>query len=133
MSVEVRYRTPDGENVGERVVEVDEAGRLLQILDAEAPFGATLTPSAGDLDYEMVVGLRGGLGAIYYTGEARSWYSRGDTSEDDGPVFAEVDFPSHCEIPRDRVKEALQEFMTTRGRPSCVEWQQDPYSSTISG
>jgi len=56
----------------------------------------------------------------------------GDTPEDDRPVFAEVDFPSHCEIPRDRVEEALQEFMATGGRPSCVEWQEDPYGSAVS-
>ena len=133
VSVEVRYRILDGQRVTERVVEVDQAGRLLQILDAEAPFGATINPSAGGLEYELVVGLRGGLGAIYYTDEGGAWYSRGYGPEDDGPVFAEVDFPSHCEIPRARVEEALQEFMTTGGRPNCVEWQADPYNSTVSG
>jgi hypothetical protein len=133
MSVNVRYRTLDDDKVGERVTEVDHVARLLQILDTEAPFGVTVTPSEGGVDYELVVGMRGGLGAIYYTDEGGSWYSRGDTPEDDGPVFAEVDFPSHCEIPRDRVKEALQEFMSTGGRPGCVEWQEDPYSSTVSG
>ncbi|MET8759689.1 Imm1 family immunity protein [Lentzea sp. NPDC004782] len=48
-------------------------------------------------------------------------------------MFAEVDFRPHCEIPLDRVKEALQEFTTTGRRPGCVEWREDPYSSTISG
>jgi len=77
MSVEVRYRTLDGRTVGERVGEVDQVGQLLQILDTEAPFGATVAPSSGGHEFEMVVGLRSGLGAIYYTDEGGSWYSRG--------------------------------------------------------
>jgi len=133
MGVNVRYRTLGGDKVGERVAEVDHVARLLQILDTEAPFGITVTPSVGSVEYEVVVGMQGGLGALCYTDEDGSWYSRGETPEGGGPVFAEVDFPSHCEIPRERLEQALQEFMTTGSRPICVEWQEDPYSSAVSG
>jgi hypothetical protein len=133
MSVNVRYRTLDGDKVGERATEVDHVARLLQILDTEAPFGIIVTPSEGGVDFELVVGMRGGLGALYYTDEDGSWYSQGETPEGDGPVFAEVDFPSHCEVPRERLEQALHEFMTTGSRPVCVEWQEDPYSSTVTG
>jgi hypothetical protein len=133
MSVNVRYRTLDGDKVGERVAEVDHVERLLQILDTEAPFGITVTPSAGSVEHEVVVGTQGGLGALYYTDEDGSWYSRGETPEGDGPVFAEVDFPSYFEIPLERLEQALLEFMAASSWPICVEWQQDPYSSAVSG
>lgn len=140
MSVEVRYRTLDGERVGERVVRIDDADQLLRTLEVEAPFGATIAHLArlalpdGAPDHEFVGGLRGDVGAIYYTDEDGSWYTSGPTPDDDGPVFAEVDFPSHCEVPRDRLGEALREFLDSDGRrPSCVEWHEDPYRSAISG
>lgn len=128
--VEVRYRTLVDGLVGESVVLIEDASgteKLLEILATDAPFGATIHHRNTAQFAELVVGLRGEAGALYYTDKHGSWYSYGPTPEDDGPVFAEGGFPAHCELPGDAIGSALAEFIGTGvQRPDSVEWQDDP-------
>ncbi|MDQ3403405.1 MAG: Imm1 family immunity protein [Actinomycetota bacterium] len=138
MTIEVRYRTINDNTINEAVVHLDPADRdeLLRILTTEALFGAVLhhressTDTVEAPDHELIVGFHGDLGALYYTDEFGSWYTLGPTPEDDGPVYAEVDFPRYSELPAADVTQAITQFIDSDGqRPNCVTWQDDPYAT----
>ncbi|CRK61296.1 hypothetical protein [Alloactinosynnema sp. L-07] len=128
MTIEARYRTLDGGQVGEEVLHLaaDGVDRLVEVL-AAAPFGVAMRPVGAEFVNELIVGIRGDLGAIYFTDETGSWYTEGPTPDDEGPVYAEVDFPDHSELPTDKIERALEEYLRTGARPTCVAWQVDPY------
>jgi hypothetical protein len=137
MSVQVRYRILREGALAEEIMTMtdpSDVARLIELLSTEAGYGATAHHSNrsgladGAPDHELVVGILNGHGALYYNDENGTWYSEGDTPEGDGPVFAELDFPPHCEVPPAVVQQALEEFLTSPARPTCVQWQEDPYS-----
>jgi hypothetical protein len=133
MSIEVRYRTHDGDTVGEEVLHLtrgDDVDHLMRVLTTAAPFGATLrtTDDDGAVASELVVGIQDTRGALHYSDDTGSWYTHGPTPDNDGPVYAEVDFPEHTEIPAADIRAALTEYVHTQARPTSVTWQQDPYA-----
>lgn len=133
MSIEVRYRTLDGDTVGEEVLHLapgDDVDHLMRVLTTTAPFGATLrtTDDDGAMASELVVGIQDTRGALYYSDYTGAWYTHGPTPEDDGPVYAEVDFPYHSEIPAADIRAALAEYVNKQARPASVSWQVDPFA-----
>ncbi|WP_436499590.1 Imm1 family immunity protein [Actinokineospora sp. HUAS TT18] len=132
MTIEARYRTLDGDTIGENVLTLTTADldQLITITTHHAPFGITLRPTdTTTIDSELVAGIRDGRGALYYTDPNGAWYTHGPTpKEGDGPVYAEVDFPDHSELPATLITTALSEYLTTGARPTSVEWQDDPYA-----
>ncbi|HVK25178.1 MAG TPA: Imm1 family immunity protein [Actinokineospora sp.] len=130
MTIEARYRTLIDGRVGEEVLDLPEdgIGRLREAL-ADAPFGVALRQAGPDFVSELVVGVQGDLGAIYFTDESGSWYTAGPTPDDEGPVYAEVDFPGHSELPASRIMAAVDEYLRSGVRPACVPWQVDPYQA----
>ncbi|WP_424189171.1 Imm1 family immunity protein [Actinokineospora sp. G85] len=136
MITEVYYRTPQNDTASEQVQRLrsGDLDRLMHILDTEAPFGASLHTVTADLPdtapaQELVVGIHDGLGALYYNDDHGSWYSTGPTPpETDGPVYADIDFPPRCEVPRAELTAALGEFLAHGSRPTCITWQEDPHT-----
>lgn len=132
MSIEVRYRTLDGDTVGEEVLHLtggDDVDHLMRVLTTAAPFGATLRATDdGAVASELVVGIHDTRGALYYSDDTGAWYSHGSTPDGDGPVYAEVDFPDHSEIPAADIRAALAEYVQTQARPTGVTWKLDPFA-----
>ncbi|WP_086820846.1 Imm1 family immunity protein [Allokutzneria sp. NRRL B-24872] len=77
-------------------------------------------------DHDLRFGVRrrdqGPVGAIFYADGAGSWVTLGDGPED-GPVYAEMEFPARCEITLSQLEGALVEFLRTHQRPTIVDWQ----------
>ncbi|MFD7656637.1 Imm1 family immunity protein [Actinosynnema sp. NPDC059797] len=83
------------------------------------------------------IGVHGqaGRGALYYSGDSGSWFSKGTPGPDRSPTEPilyyymnnDTEFPGDCEIPLDVVRRAAHEFMTTGGeRPTVTNWQPRP-------
>ncbi|SDI30907.1 Immunity protein Imm1 [Actinokineospora alba] len=101
----------------------------MHVLTTTAPFGATLrTTDGGGVASELVVGIHDNRGALYYSDDTGSWYTHGPTPDDHGPVYAEVDFPDHSEIPAADIRAALTEYVHKQARPIGVTWKQDPFA-----
>ncbi|MGX7825858.1 Imm1 family immunity protein [Actinokineospora sp. 24-640] len=132
MIIQAHYRILIDERVSEESAEITPGStdEVLTLLATKAPFGIRLLATApgqtATVLSELVVGVRGDCAAMYYTDETGSWYSHGRTPDDDGPVYAEVDFPEHCEFPAVSLRSALDYYCRTGSRPSGVDWQQDP-------
>lgn len=73
---------------------------------------------------------RGVGGLAYQTADGR-WFSRGQDSEHDEVVYCyygnEREFPHDSEIPLDKIRAAVAEFLENDGaRPGGVDWQAAP-------
>ncbi|MFT7841436.1 Imm1 family immunity protein [Saccharothrix sp. BKS2] len=80
-------------------------------------------------DHELLIGARArtGLGAVRYSGEAGTWYAKGERTNPEGVAFAYFgtshEFPADAEVPLDLVREALWGLLTNRGgRPDGMTW-----------
>ncbi|GAA2969401.1 Imm1 family immunity protein [Actinokineospora diospyrosa] len=77
---------------------------------------------------ELGVGVNGDIGALdWIAGEQRlvplvgtnaGWKTYYLAGLDETPV------PPHAEVPIEVAYQALAEFLTTRARPTCIEWQE---------
>ncbi|GAA4019181.1 hypothetical protein GCM10022247_48540 [Allokutzneria multivorans] len=130
MTLEVSYRAgADAATVG---VVIDNAGQLAQLLTALAADDTSDAlvihrdrPRVGPRhipDHQVLVGVRGEVGAIHFTDPTGSWVTHGDGPADE-PVYAEMEFPSHCEVPVSDLEQALAEFLHSHQRPTHVAWQ----------
>ncbi|GAA3995701.1 hypothetical protein GCM10022247_14510 [Allokutzneria multivorans] len=77
-------------------------------------------------DHDLRFGVRrrdgGCVGAIFFADTAGSWVTLGEGPEE-GPVYAEMEFPARCEVSLNQLEGALIEFLRTRQRPTTVDWQ----------
>ncbi|WP_168200741.1 Imm1 family immunity protein [Allokutzneria sp. NRRL B-24872] len=130
MTLEVSYRA--GANagpVGAIIEDADQLDHLLVAIAADDASDALVIhrdrPRIGPRgipDHQLLIGVRGDIGAIHFADSTGSWVTRGKSPENE-PVYAEMEFPPHCEVPVRCLKDALAEFLRGRERPTCVEWQ----------
>lgn len=80
-------------------------------------------------DHELLIGASAetGLGAVRYSGEAGTWYVRGERANPGGVTFAYFgtahEFPADAEVSLDLVREALWGLLESRGgRPGGMVW-----------
>lgn len=87
---------------------------------------------AGVPDHELLVAVdpQTSTGALRYSGDGGSWYSRGSSGKA-GVILryyagSDNEFPADAELPLDLVRAATAEFLGNGGRrPAGVTWQRD--------
>jgi hypothetical protein len=130
MTLDVSYRAgADWKGVHVVIDSPDHVRTVLDRLSADDATDAVVIhrdrPRIGPRsipDHQLLVGVRGDVGAILYSDDTGSWATVGD-GPDAPPVYAEMEFPTYCEVPLHVIEKALAEFLATRARPTCVEWQ----------
>ncbi|WP_086827187.1 Imm1 family immunity protein [Allokutzneria sp. NRRL B-24872] len=136
-SVDVSYRSEVGgkwlehlERINATLFDRMLAGRLPEV----GKHGAIIRHRHRPVDdrdpseRELIFGVRNGRAALYYTDETGAWYSRGPTpASPDELVYADLEFPAHCEISLINLAHALAEFFDTQTRPTCVSWQESDF------
>lgn len=87
---------------------------------------------AGVPDHELLVAVDPdtSTGALRYSGDGGSWYSRGDSDKVGTVLYyyagSDNEFPADAELPLHLVRAAVVEFLTTGGqRPTGTAWQRD--------
>ncbi|MCP3804726.1 Imm1 family immunity protein [Allokutzneria sp. A3M-2-11 16] len=130
--IDVMWRTPkeNGLETVRVVVETpDDVRAVLRRLEDEKALDASAVhrdrprvPPRDIPDHTVLFGVRDQVGAIMFSDRTGSWATLGD-GPDEEPVYAEIEFPSRCEIPVHRVEAALTEFLRTHQRPTVVDWQ----------
>jgi hypothetical protein len=77
----------------------------------------------------LVVTVSRGWGAAYYRApDMWAWITRNPQPSTDAPELlfdgeAGTDYPSGAAIPVDHLRKAIEEYLRTGERPTCVEWQ----------
>lgn len=131
MSLRARFYAAEGDALVETVVEVaDERG-------VDDLIAAVLGPGTHDVvlqhldrplwndevpDHEVVFGVRGDRGAMWFADESGTWCTKGD-GPSSPPEYHEGTFPAFCEIPLADLVSAVKGFLSTAQRPAGVEWQ----------
>jgi hypothetical protein len=75
------------------------------------------------------LGFRRDVGVLFFSDNPRrGYYSVGAGSADGEPLLymymsSDTEFPSNAEVSAAVVRQAAHEVLTTRERPTCVEWQ----------
>ena len=117
------------------VTTVDGIDALIDQVRAESPEGAPILMEvhiSGDpYGQGLDVGVNGDRGVLRYSG--REWpegvYSTGAGPAGGKPLQyfymdTDTEFPSNAEVPLATVRQAVREFLATKGaRPTSVAWQ----------
>ncbi|GAA3026974.1 Immunity protein Imm1 [Actinokineospora globicatena] len=92
------------------------------------------TVSAGPTDLlsaesvSLEVGVRGHLGALLWVSYDQRLVPKDGTNSDWQTYHLaglhDMHLPPHAEVPIEVAYQALAEFLVTRARPTCVEWQE---------
>ncbi|HEV2782124.1 MAG TPA: Imm1 family immunity protein [Actinophytocola sp.] len=78
----------------------------------------------------LVVTVRESWGALYYRGnDHRAWITENPQPSPDAPVLifddqAPADFPADAVLPVDQIRAAVEEYVHTGERPTCVRWRE---------
>lgn len=78
----------------------------------------------------LVVTVGHGWGAAYYRGPDRyAWITRNPRPAPNMPELmfdgeAGTNYPANAVIPRDQLRRAVEEYLETGNRPTCVDWQE---------
>lgn len=74
------------------------------------------------------IGFRRDVGVLFFADSQHGYYSKGAGPAVGEPLLymymsSDTEFPPNAEVPTDLVRQAAHEVMSTRQRPTCVEWQ----------
>jgi Immunity protein Imm1 len=78
----------------------------------------------------LVVTVCGSWGALYYRGHNhRAWITDNPQPSPDAPALlyddqAPADFPADAVISVDQIRAAVEEYLKTGERPTCVPWRE---------
>ncbi|HEX5495285.1 MAG TPA: Imm1 family immunity protein, partial [Mycobacteriales bacterium] len=101
--------------------------RTAALYHQDRPRTAADTP---DHELLVAVGPDSATGALRYSGDGGSWYSRGTSGRTGAVLYyyagSDNEFPADAELPLDVVRATVAEFFTNQGRrPTVAEWQRD--------
>ncbi|GLZ38336.1 Imm1 family immunity protein [Actinokineospora sp. NBRC 105648] len=116
---------PAGVDLVREVRSLNEAG-------VEVPWMWVITEQAFDIHSKtqvmFVVGVNNAVGVLHWDAARRGDVPKTGTNPEWIGYFLagshESPVPPHAEVPIDLVYQALAEFLTTRTRPTCVQWQE---------
>lgn len=131
MTLRARFYVAEGDALVETVrdvVDQDQVDELITVLLGPGTHDAALQHLDRPLwneevpDHEVVFGVRGDRGAMWYADESGTWCTRGE-GQASPPEYHEGTFPALCEIPLAELSSAVKEFLATARRPAGVAWQ----------
>lgn len=131
MTLRARFYVAEGDALVETVrdvVDQDQVDELITVLLGPGTHDAALQHLDRPLwneevpDHEVVFGVRGDRGAMWYADESGTWCTRGEGPASP-PEYHEGTFPALCEIPLAELSSAVKEFLATARRPAGVAWQ----------